>query len=244
MPWRGSRRCYDAVPLVKAPLALLPVLSFLGVLVLMDSFKLVPLRAVLRAIVVGALAAVLAARLNESFLAGLGLPLTTFSRYAAPALEESLKALYVFYLIDRKRVGFPVDAAIDGFAVGAGFAVAENLEYLLALPQAPFFLWVVRGLGTAMLHGGTTATAAVIAKSLADRHPERRVSVLLPGLIAAAAIHSAYNHFVLPPLAATALLLVVLPLVLIFVFVRSESATREWLGIGFDTDVEVLRLIV
>jgi RsiW-degrading membrane proteinase PrsW (M82 family) len=230
--------------MTKAPLALLPVLGFLGVLVLMDSFKLVSLRAVLRTILVGGLAALLAARLNESLLDAFGLPLAAFTRYAAPVVEESLKGLYLVYLIGRKRVGFLVDAAIYGFALGAGFAVTENLEYLVALPRAPFFLWVVRGLGTAMLHGGTTAIAAVLSKGLADRHPERRFSIFLPGLVAAAAIHSAYNHFVLPPLAATGVLLVVLPIVLVVVFERSETATREWLGVGFDTDVEVLRLIV
>ena len=229
--------------LAKAPLALLPVLGFLGVLVLMDSFKLVPLRAVARSIAAGGLAALACARVNETLLAGLGLPVETVSRYAAPLIEEAMKALWVVYLVDRRRVGFLVDAAIHGFAVGAGFALVENVEYLAALPRAPLLLWVVRGLGTAVLHGATTSIMAVVSKGLADRRPRLRLAVFVPGWAAAAAIHSLYNHFVLPPLAATAALLVVLPLALLFVFELSEAATREWLGTGFDTDVEVLRLI-
>ncbi len=50
-----------------------------------------------------------------------------------------------------------VDAAISGFAVGAGFAVIENLTYIPALSAAGLLTAAVRGLGTAMMHGGTTA---------------------------------------------------------------------------------------
>jgi RsiW-degrading membrane proteinase PrsW (M82 family) len=222
----------------------LPVLGFLAALVLMDSFKLVPLRAVLRALLVGGIAALACAPLNEALKAALALSPAHFSRYVAPAVEETLKAAYVVYLIGRRRVGFLVDAAISGFAVGAGFALVENVEYLLSLPRASVFLWIVRGFGTAVLHGGAGSIMAVISKGAADRHPSRRSAVYLPGWVAAVAIHSLYNHFVLPPLAATAALVVVLPLVLVLVFDRSESGTREWLGVGFDTDVEILRLIV
>jgi hypothetical protein len=41
----------------------------------------------------------------------------------------------------------------------------------------------------------------------------------------------------------TALLLVVLPLVLLLVFERSESATREWIGAGLDLDMQLLDLV-
>ena len=38
-------------------------------------------------------------------------------------------------------------------------------------------------------------------------------------------------------------MLLVLPLVIIFVFQRSERATREWVGAGLDLDVELLELV-
>ena len=53
------------------------------------------------------------------------------------------------------------DAAIYGFAVGTGFALVENVYYLLSLPGAPAALWIVRGFGTAVMHGGTTAILAM-----------------------------------------------------------------------------------
>jgi hypothetical protein len=41
----------------------------------------------------------------------------------------------------------------------------------------------------------------------------------------------------------TALLLIVLPLVIVVVFQRSEHATRDWVGAGLDLDLELLELV-
>jgi RsiW-degrading membrane proteinase PrsW (M82 family) len=228
---------------LKAALALLPVLFFLGVLVLMDSFKLVPLRTVLRAIVVGCLAALFCTLVTGPLLDATGMPLRVFSRYGAPPLEELAKGVWVAWLIRRQKVGFLVDAAILGFAVGAGFAVVENVEYLRHLATPNVLVWVVRGFGTAILHGAATALFAILGKSLVDRRAESEILDLVPGFVVAVAIHSAYNHFLLPPLVSTAILLVVLPPLVILAFGRSEQATREWLGLGMDTDVELLQSI-
>ena len=65
----------------------------------------------------------------------------------------------------------------------------------------------------------------------------------MPGLLVAIAVHSAFNHVLLPPLAMTALLLIVLPLLMLAVFQRSEAATREWVGAGLDLDLQLLDLV-
>lgn len=223
--------------------ALLPVVAFLTILVLMDSFKLVPLRAVLKAIAAGIAAAMLALLVNRALLGSFPISTGGFTRYVSPPIEELLKAVYVVYLIHNERVGFLVDAAIGGFAVGTGFALLENLSYLHNLPEAGVLLWIVRGFGTALLHGGTTAILALVSMTLVERRSRRTLGIFLPGFVSATLLHSLFNHFILPPLAFTGLLLVVLPLLLVGIFERSERWTREWLGIGFDTDVEVLRLI-
>ena len=41
----------------------------------------------------------------------------------------------------------------------------------------------------------------------------------------------------------TALLLVVMPLLVLLVFERSERATRDWVVAGLDLDLEVLSLV-
>ena len=227
--------------MLNAALALVPVLAFLGVLVLMDSFKLVPIRSVVRLILAGALAAFVGARLHGLILDSALISDVTLSRYLAPVTEELLKALPLVFLLARKRIGFLVDAAILGFAVGAGFALVENLEYLRALGQGSVFLWIVRGFGTAVLHGGTTSIMAVLSKSLEERHPGAGVAVCLPGLAVAVAIHSLFNHFILPPVVMTLVLFVTLPFLLVGVFAQSEKGTRAWLGAGFDSDVDMLQ---
>jgi protease PrsW len=226
-----------------AAVALLPVVLFLVALIFMDSFKLVPLRSVVLALAAGLLAAALAASLNMALLGGQGLGLRTVSRLAAPVFEETLKALYVIWLVRRQRVGFLVDAAILGFAVGTGFALAENAEYLHALDHAGLGLWVVRGFGTALLHGSATALFALVSKAVVEKREGWGGLAFGPGLVLAIALHGAFNHFAASPLLGTLLLVALVPALLVLVFERSERATRSWLGIGFDTDAELLNLI-
>ena len=109
--------------------------------------------------------------------------------------------------------------------------------------NASLALWLVRGLGTAVLHGGTSAIFAIVARARMDRHPSRPHSVFLPALALAAGIHAAFNLLLVPPAALTAVILIVLPLILLLVFDRSERATREWVGPGMDLDIEVLQLV-
>jgi protease PrsW len=227
---------------VNIAVALLPVLLFLGLLVLLDSFKLVSIRSVLAALTAGVAAALLAAPLN-AWLAEPAWPAPLVSRYVAPPVEEALKAAWVVFLLRRGRVGFLVDAAILGFAVGAGFALVENVEYLRALGERGLVLWLVRGLGTAIVHGATTAIFAILAKGLGDRHAGHALATLVPGYLAAVAIHSIYNHQLLPPVLSAGVVLVGLPLLVVAVFERSERRTRDFLGVDLDTDLEMVETI-
>jgi hypothetical protein len=163
--------------------------------------------------------------------------------YVGPVVEESLKATFVVYLLRRNKVGFVVDAAIHGFGIGTGFAFVENLYYLRVLPDATLWTWIVRGLGTAIMHGGATAIVAMVSRTLQNRGDAFRLWHVLPGLGVAVVLHSLYNHFLLHPLLATALIVLVVPYLSIFVFQRSERATKAWVGTGFDTHVELLRVV-
>ena len=165
------------------------------------------------------------------------------TRYVAPVTEETLKAVLPAWMIARRRVGFLVDAALVGFGVGAGFALVENITYLRDLPDTGPVVWMVRGIGTAMLHGATMAIFAIIGRTLFDRRPGRLLQAFLPGWLAAVGIHSAFNHVPLPPVAMTLLLVIALPPLVVFVFSRSERETGEWVGAGLDLDVELLSLV-
>ena len=220
-----------------AALAFFPVILFLGVLVLMDSFKLARPSAIASALVWGVIAALLSTAVYGMLGPVLSLSDTRYSQFVAPFVEEASKAAFIAYLMLNRRIGFPVDAAQLGFAVGTGFAVVENYEYLRVLSDAGLVLWAVRGLGTAMLHGAATAIFAMLSQTARERHSEKGLVVFLPGLLAAIAIHAAFNLLPVSPVVMTATLLIVLPLIVLWVFQRSEQATREWVGAGLDLDL-------
>ena len=223
--------------------ALLPVSAFLVLLLVFDSFKLVSTGLLLRALAAGAGAALAAALIHRQLLAAGVVTPDTLMRYVSPVTEETLKALFLIYPLRRRYVGFLVDAAILGFAVGTGFALVENIDYLRLLPDRQLWLWVARGFGTALLHAMDTAIVAITAKALLERAPGRGALALVPGIAAAAVLHSTFNHLLVSPLLSATLLLLLLPLAVIAVFGRSERATREWIGGGLDLDVELLNLL-
>lgn len=229
--------------LVRALVALLPVLCFLAALLYLDSYKLVRLRTVVAVVGAGAAAAGAGYFLNGWLLAALAIDFTAYTRYVAPLSEELLKGVLIAALILAHRAGFLVDAAIFGFAVGAGFAAVENLHYLGLFPGAGMGTWIVRGFGTAIMHGGATAIFAVMGLAMIDRSARAGPVAFLPGFLVAAALHSAFNHLFLSPKLSTLAILVVLPPLLYAVFQRSEKAVGRWLGQGFDADTEMLGLI-
>jgi len=228
---------------VALAVSVLPVLLFLGALVLLDSYKLIALRAILLAVAAGAAAALAGYAVNVSLRPALGLDLPSYSVYVAPVVEELLKATYIVWLLRRNKVGFVVDAATYGFAVGTGFALLENSYYLPVHPNPNIWTWIVRGFGTALMHSGTTAIFAMISRTLDNRARVLRPSLLLPGFAVAVVLHSLYNQFLVAPLLATALIVLVFPYIVIFLFQRSERETKSWLGTGFDTDQELLRVM-
>jgi RsiW-degrading membrane proteinase PrsW (M82 family) len=229
------------VPVAHLALGLLPVLCFLLALISLDSFKLVRLRMVLALLAAGSVAAGAALIVNPWLAEALGLGARSQTRYVAPLVEELLKGLIVAWLIARRRVAFMVDAAICGFAVGAGFAAAENLSYFAILENPPIGVWLVRGFGTAVLHGGVTAVMAIV--TVADQRGATHPASYVYGWLLAAGIHSGFNHFFLRPHFSALLVLSILPALFFILFRIGERRTRRWLGTGFDTDAELLQLI-
>ena len=222
---------------------LLPVILFLAALVWLDSYKLVAMRVVVGVVAGGVAVALACYWVNGVLIGRLAIDLASYSRYVAPAIEELAKGLVVVALIRSHRVGFLVDAAILGFAVGTGFAIVENLQYQRVVSDAGIPTWIVRGFGTAVMHGGVTAILAMMSLAMIERLGRATPVAFAPGLVLAIALHAAYNHLATWPLVATLAVLVVLPALMMFVFRRSERAVGDWLGRGFDADAAMLESI-
>ena len=224
--------------IVDVLLSFVPVLVFLASLNALDTYRLLTASRIVTAVVAGVVAAAISYPLNTIGFSKWG---DSHSFYTGPMIEELAKACYVVGCIAFHRVGFPVDAAVTGFAVGAGFSLAENLVYLYQIPSSPPLVWLVRGLGTATMHGGATAIVGLVAVTLAVRW--RWWLAVFPALASGMAVHVLYNSGALPPLERTAVILVTLPMVLMFAFRQSEQMLSKWLHCKMDSDLETLNMI-
>lgn len=221
----------------------LPVLIFLGCLFLLDSFKLVKPGLLLACIGWGLISTGIAYIANTGLANHFSLDFETLSRYVAPAAEEIIKAGIIFALIARKQIGFMVDAAIYGFAVGTGFALAENSWYYWQLGHDfDTILAIVRGFGTAIMHGGTVAICAIILIEGVQRSATF-ITGAAAGLLAAILLHALFNQFMVNPLIQTLLIITLLPLVFYIVFMKSTSHLQKWLEVEFSNEIDMLRMI-
>lgn len=221
---------------LKVIISIAPVAVCLAVFHTLDVFRLVPLAEVVELLAAGAVICIvcyfLAGGLIDAFPIGRGV----YSQAVAPVLEETLKALIVVVLFALNRVGYLIDAAIAGFAVGGGFALAENIFYLHFYADADLGVWLVRGFGTAIMHGGATAILAVFSQVLFA--PRLRMSVdrfhfnpalFAPGLLCAIALHAVFNHFTKTPLAAMTVVLIAVPVSVLVIFWVGERYAHRWL---------------
>lgn len=228
---------------VEIIVSLIPVFAFLIALIILDSYKLITLRSILIAILYGCIFAIICLVAGSWYRAEFNIADETNVKYVAPLIEEICKASYLIWIIRKMKVGFMVDAAICGFAIGAGFAFVENAYFLHSRTQINLFVLIIRGLGTAVMHGGTTAIFGILAKNFTEQYSSSKLYLFLPGLIIAIIIHSFFNHFILSPVFMTLLQLVLLPFLIYVVFRRSEQSLRNWMEVGFNTDVQLLEYI-
>jgi len=217
-------------------LALIPVLVLLAVFDWLDAFELVNFREILILLLLGGVAASLSWPVSGRLLDTLPIGFSVYSRFVAPWIEEAIKGLVIVALFRMNRIGYKLDAVIAGFAIGAGFSVVENIIYLLHFPDYGAGTWLVRGFGTAVMHGATLAVLAAIAHQFAERENREAASEFdfrlwwfVPGYLAAVALHTAFNQFPDRPLIAMLGAIVVAPLTLIGIFYVGSHEAHGWL---------------
>ncbi len=124
-----------------------------------------------------------------------GEALDLIRRFIAPLAEETLKALFLIYLIFQPTFRYPVDGAVYGFCIGIGFAVVENIFYVNNSPNVTLSLAITRSLSTALMHGTATALVGLGLGRL--RRTKNRFPVFaVVGIAAAYAAHIVYNNLV------------------------------------------------
>lgn len=219
------------------------MLLFLAALRLLDSYKLVSLGKVGSALAAGAMAAAICYRINSLIFEHIRENPEQYIRFGAPVVEELAKAVFWVYLISMARVAFMVDSAICGFGIGAGFALVENISYLHLLSGRGFGLWLLRGFGTAVMHGGVAAIGAFVSVYLSESRRWRGARQFAPGIVAAILLHSSFNQGLLSPVGSEVAAVVGLPIIFVIAFHFSERSLQAWLSGKLDQDIEMISMI-
>lgn len=225
---------------VRVLTALAPALALLIAYDRLDTFELVRLPDLAKTLAAGAVISVISFLINGRSLDALPIAFSDYSRYVAPFVEEGLKAAFIAWLLLSARIGFTIDAAIQGAALGVGFAVCENGYYLLLVDKANLGVWIVRGFGTALMHGGATAVFAVLGHALIAGRERGRLLALVPGFLVAALAHAAYNQLPDRPLLAMGGALIATPMLLLAAeYLGTRTADRR-LKQEYDSHVHML----
>ncbi len=225
----------SAAELLDWSVALVPVLVMAALFAWLDVFKLMSVWEMIGCVLLGTVAALAAWPLAGQMLDTLPMGYSFYSRIVAPWIEEALKGVALALLFVSNRIGFKIDAIICGFAIGAGFSVIENIFYLARFPELTTAVWMVRGLGTAVMHGATTAILAATAHELGERAMRQQGGRIfnplwmLPGYLAAGVLHMIFNQFPSHPMEVMIVTLVVAPIVLLGLLRLGERETHRWL---------------
>jgi RsiW-degrading membrane proteinase PrsW (M82 family) len=218
--------------------ALIPVLILLAIFVWLDAFKLMNMREISVLLVLGGIGALACWPISGRMLDALPIGFSNYSRFVAPWIEEAVKGFIVIMLFRFNRIGYKLDAVISGFAIGAGFSVVENVFYLIRLPDYGTGTWLVRGLGTAVMHGTTLAILAATAHEFAERETREaagdfdfNILWFVPGYLAAVAIHTTFNQFPERPLVAMMGAVMFAPLAILGIFHFGTAEAEKWLSV-------------
>ena len=221
-------------------IALLPVLIMLALFNWLDAFELMSMREIAVLLLLGGIAAVACYPVSGRMIDTLPIGFNIYSRFIAPWIEEGAKGLMIIGLFRMNKIGYKLDAIISGFAIGAGFSVVENIIYLMRFPEFGAGTWLVRGLGTAVMHGTTLAILAASAHEFAERENREtggrfdfRLWWFIPGYLAAVAIHTIFNQFPDRPMLAMMGAIMISPVLLIGLLNFGTSEAQEWLASEF-----------
>jgi len=217
--------------------ALIPVLVMLAIFVWLDTFALMSFKEVSVLLLLGAVGALAAWPVSGRLLDTLPIGFSLYSRFIAPWIEEAIKAAIMILLFRMNRIGYKLDAVISGFAIGAGFSVVENIVYLTIFPDYGTGIWLVRGFGTAIMHGTTLAVLAAIAHEFAERETREAAADydfsliwFVPGYGVAVALHTAFNQFPDRPMISMMGAILVAPIALIAILNFGTAEAQRWLA--------------
>jgi Predicted membrane protein len=175
----------------------------------------------------------------------LGSTISSDTLWLAPLLEEVLKALPLAIAVYRKKIAFFAETLIYGAAIGAGFALPENILYIYYSTDFLIGDAIVRGFGTALLHMGCTALCGssllLGSRYVMQRALPSKVVAVLGGLVPSFLIHCLYNMFLLPELIQMAITIAVLLGLFMLIYAFDNRKIHDWLDLCINNDMMLLK---
>ncbi len=220
--------------------SLLPIALYLLVLMLMDGFALARWSKVINCAIAGVCSCLIMLLITKVSTLSAG---NDFS--LVPLFEEILKAAFIIYLILSRRIRFMAEAIIYGAAIGGGFALLENVIYLLANPDMHLATAIVRGMSTAILHIGCTSLIACMLMLLKN---ERQLWLMtIVSFVPSILIHFIHNylHEVMrvPAIYIMAALIILFLFLIRLFFKIGNSKIYNWIDHSVSYDIQTLSAI-
>lgn len=221
--------------------SIVPILLFILILLFMDSFSLTSWRR-LAGTIAGGIVCFIAWHYIGS-VTGLG-----DNKFAIPVFEELIKGTIILLLIANKKIALFGDATINGASVGAGFGLAENVNFLLTTnEQIVIGEAILRGFEAAVMHIGCTSLLAVMLIMVKqDRFGKKQwqhTIALLVAFIAAFAVHFIHNEAPIPPAIMTAILVVYFVISKRSMFKKNERQIHDWIDNCINNEISLLGAI-
>lgn len=232
-------------------LSIIPLVVFLLIVKLTDSFTLVKWRHTAWSFIGGVITCFVALKLATRMTgAGLG--------FFSPLIEELFKFQILIIMVRYRRIIFIEQALCYGAAIGAGFAFTENLVYISLFEDMQAGTAMFRGLGTASMHmlcpmtaGTFLAYAASIyetEKEKAQETDKRSISLLrakcialmLTGLLIAIGVHTLFNLQIMPLWIQLALTILIFTTMAVVISNFNEKRICKWLDYSINNDIQLL----
>ena len=229
--------------------ALLPVVVYIIVVYVLDSFALISVKRLLLLVLCGMAAALVCFGLFQ--LTWTVLP-ESVSDFVDPVIEEAVKAIPLLILARRKKIAFFIDSVICGAAVGGGFSILENIFYLVLGDELGMGTVLFRGLEVALIHMGCSAIVAAALMFAVRLDGRRRAHLEIKRrdvwmaaflLLAAPALHVAHNTFHFNPLMQFIAVFGSMAGLLVWTYQYDGDMIHRWLDKGLDKQVDLFRSI-
>lgn len=171
-------------------------LVFLYMIWSLEIFAVSRVRFLIGAFLWGAASFMIAFVVQSTLIASGQFSFLDISLFIAPVVEEVLKALLIVYMVYRMHIRYSVDGTAYGFAIGTGFAVCENLLYVMQTDAGGFQTAIARSFSVSLMHTFNIALIGAISGSVVFYRFRTRLNRISLVILFAIFVHAIFNQIV------------------------------------------------